>query len=85
MNWRDFVAIGVVLLMGWLFLTRVALAERYDPTTDPEVRSYLVCIQLASGGGDNSEVRDLSEFDQVGYVTWSDGLGKFLLCQEVAK
>ena len=59
--------------------------ERYDPTTDPNVQSYMVCIQLASGGGDNSSVPDASNFDNVGYVQWSNGLGKFILCQEIDK
>ena len=80
--------------MKWIVLSSIVLVlgavpaqaqERYDPTTDPNVQSYMVCIQLASGGGDNSGVPDVSNFDQVGYVTWNNGLGKFILCQEVDK
>lgn len=80
--------------MRWIVLSSLTLLlgampaqarDRYDPTTDPNVASYLVCIQLSSGGGDNSDVPDVSNFDDAGYVTWSNGLGKFILCQEVDK
>jgi hypothetical protein len=78
---RALFAAGLVLLVS----AGPTQADRYDPTTDPAVQSYLVCIQLASGGGDNSNVPDASNFDEVGYVTWSNGLEKAILCQDVEK
>ena len=89
MGWRDVVGIIEVLavaIAAWLFITTSVRAEaRYDPTSDPNVRSYMVCIQLASGGGDNSLVPDVSVFDEYGYVLWNDGTGKAILCQNVEK
>lgn len=83
MRWEKFV-ISMMLLVLCAGKAH-AQADRYDPTTDPNVQSYMVCIQLASGGGDNSDVPDVSNFDDVGYVTWNNGLGKFILCQEIDK
>ena len=79
---RALVLGGLLLLLG---VAPTRAQERYDPTTDPAVQSYLVCIQLASGGGDNSSVPDISKFDDVGYATWANGTTKAILCQEVDK
>ena len=70
------------LLLGF---AGVRAQEHYDPINDPNVQSYMVCIQLSSGGGDNSSVPDVSAFDEVGYVQWANGTGKAILCQNVDK
>lgn len=75
----------IIVMLTLLCTGRVHAQERYDPTADPSVSSYLTCIQLASGGGDNSSVPDVSQFDNVGYVTWADGTTKAILCQDVDK
>jgi hypothetical protein len=79
------VGFGITVLWALLSTQGARAQERYDPITDPNVQAYMVCIQLASGGGDNSNVPDASNFDEVGYVTWSNGLGKAILCQDVEK
>ncbi len=87
MTLRTGLVLARVVFIGMLALyaEQVLAQERYDPTTDPSVASYLTCIQLASGGGDNSNVPDVSQFDNVGYVTWADGTTKAILCQDIDK
>lgn len=87
MNWSkiDFVIPMVILLFLITAMTGRAQEDRYDPTTDPNVQSYLVCIQLSSGGGDNSNLPDAETFDEKGYVQWANGTTKAIVCQDVDK
>jgi hypothetical protein len=86
---RTLPVIGFFVLLWvaiWLTVTVVkAQSDRYDPTSDPNVQSYMVCVQLASGGGDNSNLPPASAFDEAGYVQWANGTTKAILCQDVDK